>query len=77
MTDVVRPVLLHYPAEKGKAVGAAMIVAPGGGFRALMMSYEGADIARRLNAMGVDAFVLKYRLIHGGPAARAARPGRT
>ena len=39
--DVVRPVLLHYPAEKGKAVGAAMIVAPGGGFRTLMMSYEG------------------------------------
>jgi acetyl esterase/lipase len=67
VSDVVRPVLLHYPAEKGKAVGTAMIVAPGGGFRALMMSYEGADIARRLNAIGVDAFVLKYRLIHGRP----------
>src|ERR1700761_3617523 len=72
VTDVVRPVLLHYPAEKAKAVGAAMVVAPGGGFRALMMSYEGADIARRLNAMGVDAFVLKYRLVHNGPGA----PGR-
>ena len=65
VTDVVRPVLQCYPAEKGKAVGAAMIVAPGGGFRALMMSYEGADIARRLSAMGVDAFILKYRLVHG------------
>ena len=71
VTDVVRPVLLHYPAEKGKAVGTAMVVAPGGGFRALMMSYEGADIARRLNAMGVDAFVLKYRLSHNGPGAPA------
>jgi acetyl esterase/lipase len=69
VTDVVRPVLLHYPAEKGKAVGAAMIVAPGGGFRALMMSYEGVDIAKRLNAMGVDAFVLKYRLAHDAPGA--------
>ena len=39
VTDVVRPVLLHYPAEKDKAIGTAMIVAPGGGFRALMMSY--------------------------------------
>ncbi|QEH31662.1 Acetylxylan esterase precursor [Aquisphaera giovannonii] len=68
-TDVVRPVLLHYPAEKGKAAGTAMIVAPGGGFRALMMSYEGADVARRLNAMGVDAFVLKYRLSHNAPGA--------
>ncbi len=28
--DVVRPVLLYYPADRGKAVGAAMIVAPGG-----------------------------------------------
>jgi acetyl esterase/lipase len=73
VTDVVRPVLLHYPAEKGKAVGTAMIVAPGGGFRALMMSYEGADIARRLNAMGIDAFVLKYRLVHNGPGAPAAQ----
>jgi acetyl esterase/lipase len=62
--DVVRPVLLHYPAERGKAVGTAMIVAPGGGFRVLMMSYEGVDIARRLNAMGIDAFILKYRLSH-------------
>ena len=29
---VVRPVLLHYPAKRGKAVGTAMIVAPGGGY---------------------------------------------
>jgi len=67
--DVVRPVLLHYPADRGKAVGAAMIVAPGGGFRTLMMSDEGVDIARRLNALGVDAFVLKYRLLYTGPGA--------
>src|SRR5947209_13117817 len=76
VTDVVRPWLIHYPAPKDRAVGTAMIVAPGGGFRALMMSYEGVDIARRLNAMGVDAFVLKYRLIHnsgpGGPAGQDA-----
>ena len=71
VTDVVRPVLLHYPAPKDKAVGSAMVVAPGGGFRALMMSYEGADIAKRLNAMGVDAFVLKYRLVHDAPGAPA------
>jgi acetyl esterase/lipase len=69
VTDVVRPVLIHFPAEKSKAVGSAMIVAPGGGFRALMMSYEGVDVARRLNAMGVDAFVLKYRLKHAGAPA--------
>ena len=59
--NVVRPVLLYYPADKSKAIGTAMIVAPGGGFRTLLMSYEGVDVARRLNQMGVDAFVLKYR----------------
>jgi len=82
----VRPVLLHYPADRAKAVGTAMIVAPGGGFRTLMMSYEGTDIARRLNAMGIDAFVLKYRLLYSGPGVpriparrstdeKEARPG--
>jgi acetyl esterase/lipase len=76
VSDVVKPVLLHYPAEKAKAVGTAMIVAPGGGFRALMMSYEGEDVARRLNAMGIDAFVLKYRLLHTGPGAPAAEDVR-
>ena len=73
--DVVRPVLLHYPADRGRSVGTAMIVAPGGGFQTLMMSYEGVDIARRLNAMGVDAFVLKYRLAYSGPDAQRS-PGR-
>src|ERR1019366_3101946 len=29
--NIVRPVLLYYPAEKATAVGTAMIVAPGGG----------------------------------------------
>jgi dienelactone hydrolase len=51
-----------------------MIVAPGGGFRTLMMSYEGVDIAQRLNAMGVDAFVLKYRLLYSGPGAPTNAP---
>ena len=62
--NVVHPVVQYYPAPKDKAVGTAMIVAPGGGFRNLMMSYEGADIARRLNQIGIDAFGLKYRLTY-------------
>jgi len=69
--NIVRPVLLYYPADKSKAVGTAMIVAPGGGFRMLMMSYEGVDVAKRLNQMGVDAFVLKYRTTYVDPNAPA------
>lgn len=70
--NIVRPVLLYYPADKSLAVGTAMIVAPGGGFRTLMMSYEGVDVARRLNQMGVDAFVLKYRTTWVDSAASTA-----
>ncbi len=74
--NIVRPVLLYYPAPKASAVGTAMIVAPGGGFRTLMMSYEGVDVAKRLNQMGVDAFVLKYRTIYQDPDPQAASAGR-
>ncbi len=65
--NVVQPRLLYFPAEH--SVGTAMIVAPGGGFRALMMGYEGVDIAKDLNARGVDAFVLVYRLIYDAERA--------
>jgi hypothetical protein len=63
--NIVRPVLLYYPAEKASAVGRAVIVAPGNGFRTLIMSHEGVDVARRLNQMGADAFVLQYRTTYG------------
>ena len=53
-----------------------MIIAPGGGFRTLMMSYEGVDVAKRLNQMGVDAFVLKYRTTYIDPNASPAAAGR-
>jgi dienelactone hydrolase len=73
--NVVRPKLLYFPASK--PVGTAMIVAPGGGNRTLMMSYEGVDIAKKLNELGVDAFVLMYRLNHTGPGADTAEPPKT
>jgi acetyl esterase/lipase len=74
--NIVRPVLLYYPADKASRAGTAMIVAPGGGFRTLMMSYEGVDVAKRLNQMGVDAFVLKYRTTYVDPNAPAGAAGR-
>lgn len=48
--------------EKGKATGAAVIVAPGGGFMMLSMSNEGWPVARWLADRGIAAFILKYRL---------------
>jgi acetyl esterase/lipase len=61
----------------------AVVVAPGGGYTHLSMIKEGADVAQWLNAHGVAAFVLKYRLgpkyhnpIELGDAQRALRTVR-
>jgi acetyl esterase/lipase len=55
------PTLTPYPAETRMATGAAFIVCPGGGYEHLA-PHEGETYARWLNAHGVTAFVLKYRL---------------
>lgn len=54
--------LTPFLPEPGKANGAAVIVAPGGGFRWLSMGNEGWEVAEALAKEGVAAFVLKYRL---------------
>jgi acetyl esterase/lipase len=51
-----------YQAPTAIANGTAVIIAPGGGFQALSINSEGVDVAKWLNARGVTAFVLKYRL---------------
>src|SRR6476469_11126245 len=64
--DVAKPTLTAFlPA---KPSGTAVIVAPGGAFHALAIDHEGIDLARWLNAKGITAFVLKYRLVHDDPA---------
>jgi len=76
--------------DRTKASGAAVLVAPGGGFRTLSMENEGWNVARALAERGVAAFVLKYRLnqtpaemagfersmaeMFSGTAARPPRP---
>jgi acetyl esterase/lipase len=60
--NVTIATLTPFLPAKGKGTGAAVIVAPGGGFRTLSMNNEGWDVAKALAAKGVAAFVLKYRL---------------
>src|SRR5712692_4749923 len=55
------PTLTPYFAPKEKATGAAVIVCPGGGYSHLA-DHEGRPVAEWLNALGITAFVLKYRL---------------
>jgi acetyl esterase/lipase len=54
------PILAWWPA-KTAAPTAAMIVCPGGGYGGLA-DHEGTDYAKWLNAQGISAFVLRYRL---------------
>src|SRR5881394_83019 len=60
--NVSRATLTPFLPDPAKANGAAVIVAPGGGFRILSMGNEGWEVAKALNERGVAAFVLKYRL---------------
>jgi len=57
-----KPRLTLHPAPKKTATGAAVIVNPGGGYRALAADHEGLQVARFLNDHGISAFVLRYRL---------------
>jgi len=54
--------LTPFLPKPGMANGAAVIVAPGGGFRWLSMGNEGWEVAQALADRGIAAFVLKYRL---------------
>ena len=82
--NVTEATLTPFLPAPGKASGAAVIVAPGGGFRTLSMENEGWDVARALAKRGVAAFVLKYRLNqtpadlqeYARPAAPMAPPAR-
>ncbi|WP_448658757.1 alpha/beta hydrolase [Sphingomonas sp. CJ99] len=60
--NVTEATLTPFLPDPAKATGAAVVVAPGGGFRTLSMENEGWDVAKALAARGVAAFVLKYRL---------------
>src|SRR5579863_9841548 len=77
--DSDRPSLtIQLPQSSG--VHSAVVVCPGGGYGMLAVDHEGRQIADWLNARGVAAFVLRYRLgpryhhpIELGDAQRALR----
>ena len=62
ISDVVEPTLTVFRAPADQANGTAVVICPGGGYARLAIDHEGYDVARRLNQMGITAFVLKYRL---------------
>lgn len=62
-TDTAQGYLLIYKTEiKAATKPAAMLVIPGGGYSKVAMDHEGKDVAKWMNEMGLDAYVLRYRV---------------
>jgi acetyl esterase/lipase len=62
-TDTAQGYLLIFRAEKkSPSDPAAMLVIPGGGYAHVAMNHEGTDVAKWMNSMGLDAYVLRYRV---------------
>ena len=67
-TDIIRienvqnPSIEIYLPSKSTRTGKAVVICPGGGYSFLAYDWEGTDFAKALNAEGIAAFVLKYRL---------------
>ena len=60
ISEVVKPTLTRF--NPLKANGMSVIICPGGGYGRLAFDHEGVEVAKAFNAMGITAFVLKYRL---------------
>ncbi|MEV1238699.1 alpha/beta hydrolase [Nonomuraea sp. NPDC049750] len=65
------PSLTLYAAD-GPATGA-VVVCPGGGYSRLA-GHEGADVARWLVTLGIDAYVLAYRVAGDEPGREPLHP---
>jgi len=59
--DVTEPTMTVFPAQ-GQNTGAAIIVFPGGGFRAVVVTLEGTEICNWIARRGVTCILSKYRV---------------
>lgn len=58
---ITRPTITVY-SPKEKTTNTAVIIFPGGGYWIVAAGHEGSDVAKKLNEMGITAFVVKYRI---------------
>lgn len=72
LSQIATPVLDMYQPKNPN--GTAMLVAPGGGYKHVVMQKEGVAAAAWLNSLGITAFVLTYRLPTEGWAVGALAP---
>lgn len=72
VTGIARPRMVVFRPERPN--GAAVLIAPGGGYRLVVVDKEGYEMARWLTARGFTAFVLFYRLPGEGWTSGADTP---
>ena len=56
------PTMMVFLPEKASENRTAVVIFPGGGYHINAIKHEGLDIAKELNAWGIAAFVVKYRI---------------
>lgn len=59
--DVSEPTMTIFPA-RGRNTGSAIVVFPGGGFRAVVVTLEGTEICNWIAARGITCILSKYRV---------------
>ena len=62
LANVASPEAHVYLPPENKRTGAAVVIAPGGGFSILAWDLEGTEVAQWLNTLGIAGIVLKYRV---------------
>jgi acetyl esterase/lipase len=69
--DVSRPTLTVY-SPTARNTGAAIVVFPGGGYKALAIDLEGTEVCDWLVTKGITCVLLKYRVPNSGPHGEAS-----
>ena len=60
--NIYNPSITIYEPEGGNKTGTAIVIAPGGGHRELVVGEEGTKPAQMLAKAGITGIVLRYRL---------------
>lgn len=62
LANVSEPTITVFAPPADKNTGAAVVVAPGGGYNILAIEHEGTQTCEWLQSLGVTAVLLKYRV---------------
>lgn len=69
--NVSHPTLTLYK-PRGRNMGAAVVVFPGGGYRILAIDLEGTEVCDWLTSSGISCILVKYRVPDSGPYPKSS-----